>query len=72
MMADTFIVRTWSVNAATEPADRDAGDDVDAAITLAQSLSGDKQYRSVIVTDQRSMVWAQFNMLWAAREDSDG
>lgn len=66
-----FIVRVFPSDASQPPVDitREAG--IDTAIVGARNLAIDPvlHYRSVMVTDDRSMVWAQFNMLWTLAEE---
>lgn len=59
-----FVIRVLSVDA-SEPEDRvPAGPYLDVAIDHAIHLAAKSRVRSAIVTDDRGMEWARFNLLW--------
>ena len=64
----TFIVRRWWVNSAVTPADERVSR-LSAAIELARGLAMKQDTRSVMVTDDQSMRWAEFNLLWSIPEE---
>jgi hypothetical protein len=62
----SFIVRAFHTDSSRGYDDIGGSDDLRLAIGLAALHAENKAYRSVMVTDDSSMMWAQFNQLWAA------
>lgn len=66
-----FLVRLYWVNSAIDPEDVDCGPLLGAAIDYARKrATEDQSVRSATVTDDGSMIWAQFNLLWNIPEDA--
>ena len=68
-----FIVRAFPSDVSKPSVDlrRDYG--LDTAIVEARTaaLDGGARYRQVMVTDDRGMAWAIFNMLWSLYEGNE-
>lgn len=62
-----FIVRAHPLDASQPPEDQEAAT-FPQAVRMAMALACDKRLRSVLVTDYRSTLWAQFNCLWSIME----
>jgi hypothetical protein len=63
-----FTLRALPVDGAQPDMEMPGGHSLAEAIDKARELAHDRQYRSVMVIDPWSTLWAQFNMLWQIDE----